>query len=755
MMRKIWAKACCLIFLSVPSFAQEMQFQLLNYPVTINNVLLKYPFVGGFNNPQLSEADLNNDGILDLVIFDRAGDNLQTFLNNGTANTVDYIHAPEYACHFPVMQEYLVMRDFNQDGAYDIFTSSVAPGRQDIQVYRGYFENNALKFTSYIFNIPGCSGCDPLYIHYPDEDQPGNWNNLPINPGDIPAFDDINGDGDIDIITFEASAGGYVWLLENQSVEMGLGLDNLRFRLETQCWGGFYESGAEECYCDLGSTPDCCAPCAVGGADDRGNLHPGSTIMTFDQEGDGDKEVVLGDVSYSCLNYLENGGTNTKAWMNVQQIDFPSYDEPVYLNVFPAAFYLDLNNDGKKDMIAAPNNPTIGEDRSNIWFYKNTATTGHHFELQAKNEITREMIDLGTVAHPAFADVNGDGLTDLVVGNYGFFTPGVAVNARLTLFVNTGTPTAPQFELADSDWLGMSEFTTGDYDFSPTFGDIDSDGALDVIVGSNIGGVYCYRNSAGPGEAMVLTRDQDVMWVLMDVVGSVSTPFLYDVDQDGLIDLLIGERTGFVNYFRNNGTATEPLFPAVPTFGKVGQIDTRLPVDAAGYCAPVVVQTEDGALLVCGAQGGQLEAYFFSPNIEETFVPTDLNWGNIDVGSRSHPALADLDNDGILEMVVGNTRGGLTMYKTVLKDCTTSVVTPQPKSPALKIGPNPAADRVKMEWPGKSGQWRAYNALGQLVASGALEAGVAYLSARNWPSGMYLMEVIAGQERATGKLVRQ
>lgn len=755
MMRKLWAFALFSGFFIQTAAAQIQMFERLTYPVEINGYNLKFPFVGGFNAPQFSEADLNHDGKQDLVVFDRSGNSLQTFLNNGTPNEVDYTYAPEYACYFPAMIDYALMRDFNKDGAADIFTASIAPGRQEIQVYKGRYDGNILKFDPYIFNHPGCAICDHLYIHYPDEDQPGAWNNLPVNKGDIPAFDDINGDGDLDIVTFEAAAGGHVWLLENQSVEMGLGLDDMRFRLVTQCWGGFYESGIEECYCDLAPTPDCCAPCAIGDADDRNNLHPGSTLMTFDQEGDGDKEIVLGDVSFSCLNYLENGGSNTKAWMTSQQTNFPAYDVPLYLNVYPASFYLDMNNDGKKDMVVAPNNPTIGEDRKNVWYYKNTASTGHHFELQERDLFTKDMIDLGTVAHPAFADVNADGLTDLVVGTYGYFTPGTAVNARLFLFLNTGTPTQPQFSLTDSDWLGMSEFTTDDYDFAPTFGDIDGDGALDLLVGSNIGGLYCYRNHAGPDDPMNLQRDFNVMWVLLDVVGSVSTPFIYDVDQDGLVDIIAGERTGFVNYFRNNGTATEPMYPATPTYGKMGQIDTRTPEDAAGYASPVIIQTQDGPVLITGTQGGYLKAYYMGENVSDTFQLYDPRWGNIDVGSRCHPALADLDSDGILEMVVGNYRGGLSMYKTVLKDCTTGVVTPAPLGQELKISPNPSKDWAKIEWPGQNGSWRAYNALGQVAASGNIDSGLSYLDVKNWPSGVYFIEATAGGQRAAGKLVRK
>jgi hypothetical protein len=734
-------------------FGQAQVFERLTYPVKVDGVGLKYPFVGGLNTPQFSTADLNQDGIQDLVVFDRTGNSLHTFLNNGTPNQEDYVYAPEYACYFPVMIDYALMRDYNNDGVADIFTASTAPGRAEIQAYKGYYENHILKFEPYLFTHPDCALCDPLYVYYPDQFLAGAWNNLAVNKGDIPAFDDINGDGDIDIVTFEASAGGHVWLLENQSVEKGLGLNEMRFEISTQCWGGFYESGAVECYCDLSPNTDSCSHYVVGAPDDRGNLHPGSTLMTFDQEGDGDKEIVLGDVSFSCLNYLHNGGSASDAWMVSQQIQFPENDVPVDLDVFPAAFYLDINNDGKKDMVVSPNNPSIGEDRKNVWFYENTATTGHQFELSQRDLLTNQMIDVGTVTHPAFADVNGDELTDIVVGTYGYFSPGLATNARLYLFLNVGTPFQPAFELVDKDWLGLSEFAPDDYDFAPNFGDIDGDGALDLMVGSNIGGVYCYRNQAAPDEPMDLQRDFNVMWVQMDVVGSVSTPFVYDMDQDGLMDLIVGERTGFVNYFHNTGDASEPVFPATPNIGKVGNIDCRTPNDAAGYCSPVIVQTPDGPILVVGTQAGHMEAYFISENLQDTFVPTDLMWGNIDVGARSHPAMADLDSDGVLEMVVGNQRGGLSMYRTTLVDCATAVNNPTGPEKALKISPNPVRDWARIEWPGKQGKWFVYNALGQLMNTGTLDLGMAVVDVKPWPAGVYFVEAVANGKRESGKLV--
>ncbi|MEO6758461.1 MAG: VCBS repeat-containing protein, partial [Saprospiraceae bacterium] len=475
--------------------AQTQMFQRYNVPVVQNGQTLKAPFAGGMNAPQFSAADLNNDGILDLVVFDRSGDVLITYLNHGTADQTDYTYAPEYACNFPLLADFVLLRDFNQDGAADIFCASTEPGTQEIQAYQGYFDNNMLKFKPYIFGYPAdCANCDPLLVYYPSA-VPGFWNNFSVSKTDYPAIDDIDGDGDLDIVAFPSGNSTHLSYLQNQSVEMGYGLDSLKFILKDDCWGGFYENGLTLCHSELASTPNCCAPCfAPGEVEDRSeDRHPGATVLTYDQDGDGDKDVILGNISFNCLNMLTNGGSASQAWMNAQDTLFPSYNTVVDISVFPAAFYLDVDNDGKRDLLACVNNKTIGEDQRCVWFYRNTGTAAEpHFELQTQKLFVDDMIDLGTVAHPAFADVNADGRPDLVVGNYGYFTKAnsTATNASLYLYLNTGTATEPKFTLSNADWLGMSEFAPNDYDFAPTFSDLDGDGDEDLVVGSNLGSVY-------------------------------------------------------------------------------------------------------------------------------------------------------------------------------------------------------------------------------------------------------------------------
>ena len=728
--------------------AQTTMFPEWTAPVFQNGQTLSTPFAGGINAPQFSEADLNNDGIDDIVVFERAGDKVLTFLRSGI--TGDLIYAPEYACLFPKLNDWALLRDYNQDGAPDIFCASTQQGSQEIQVFRGYYENDALHFEPFLFTYPGCTNCDKRYIWYPDEDQPGFYNNMQIAKSDVPSVDDIDNDGDLDIVGFEAGLSTNLWWVRNMSVEQGFGLDSLKFRVLDKCWGRFYENGLEPCRAKLGtSINECAPPFAPPGpvVEDRNNLrHPGATVLTIDLDGDGDREVIHGNISFSCLGMMTNGGTPTQAWMTAQDTTFPVYDNPVELTLFPGAYYIDVDADGKKDLLVAPNNKTIGEDRSNVWYYQNTASSGHNFELIEKRWLVGDMIDLGTASHPAFVDVNGDGLTDIVVGNYGYFTTGISTNARLALFLNTGTATDPAFTLADTDWLGMSEFAPNDFDFTPSFGDLDNDNDLDLLVGSNYGALYYYRNSGGAGNPLVFTRDQNPLWFSLDV-GLASAPCIIDLDEDGLADILMGERNGNINFFKNTGTLGSPNFPTTPTVQKLGDIDLRLLGEAVGFSTPVVMPTIDGGrMLVAGAQGGQLEAYTVGAPTAEPWTTVSLTWGNTDDGNRSSPAIADVDADGILDMVCGNLRGGLHLYRTELADCNpVSVNTPRVQRLPMRIFPNPASNwlRVETEATGEV-FWRMFNTLGQLVQQGNAPAGTFNVDVQRLITGVYVLEVQSG-----------
>jgi len=82
-MKKIIQVAALL--LAVTTLSQAQYGPDRDIPGMLGATTLRYPWAGGLNNPQFSNADLDHDGLQDLVVFDRTGNKLLTFRNNGGA----------------------------------------------------------------------------------------------------------------------------------------------------------------------------------------------------------------------------------------------------------------------------------------------------------------------------------------------------------------------------------------------------------------------------------------------------------------------------------------------------------------------------------------------------------------------------------------------------------------------------------------------------------------------------------------------
>ncbi|NJN34342.1 MAG: VCBS repeat-containing protein [Saprospiraceae bacterium] len=402
----------------------------LNIPFEVGGKSLPMALVGGLTSPQFNGVDLNGDRRQDLVVFDRNSNVVLTFLNGGRANSPDWTYAPEFAANFPPLNNWALLRDFNNDGAMDIFTlTSVTTAGNSIRVFKGRFRNGRLAFDRMTFGINGD------ILKYPDSR--GFFLNIYANVIDIPAFDDIDNDGDTDILSFE-NGGGKVYFYRNRSVELGFGRDTLIYELADECWGRFFDNGFQS-KPTLGTRAACATGLRKkedGQVQTRGvTAHPGASLTTYDRDGDGDKDVLISGILFNNMTLLTNGGDKTTAWMNAAEDNFPSNTEGVNISNFPAAYFVDVDNDARVDLLVSPSSTSFAENRDVSWFYKNTGTAQMPvFTFQKKNFLVEDMIDLGEGANPTFVDVDADGLLDLIVGNTSFYLSGGDRDARLFLF---------------------------------------------------------------------------------------------------------------------------------------------------------------------------------------------------------------------------------------------------------------------------------------------------------------------------------
>jgi hypothetical protein len=217
-------------FMASVGFAQPY-FQFHDsIPVKISGNYIPNAWAGGLNFVQVSNIDLDQDGIKDVVTFDRSGSKLRTFITNGTTGAVDLKYTPYYESFFPFLHDWVLLVDYDGDNKEDIFAfSDVGVG---IKVYKNISSvSTGLQFTMVE---------DLLQAKY--NPPSSTLSTLYITPVDIPAFCDIDNDSDMDIVTF-ANSSTYIEYHQNQSMELYGNNDSLVFEMANKCWGYAAEVG--------------------------------------------------------------------------------------------------------------------------------------------------------------------------------------------------------------------------------------------------------------------------------------------------------------------------------------------------------------------------------------------------------------------------------------------------------------------------------------------------------------------------------
>jgi len=683
-----------------------------------NGLQFKSALSGGINAGQFSEIDLNLDGIMDIIVFDKSGNKLSPFINdNGT-----FIYAPKYRKNFPALHDWALLADYNCDGKNDIFTYS--SGGMGVYLNTSNTELEFTKITSLVLSDYGANNL-----------------NIYISPVDIPAITDVDYDGDLDILTFSI-LGGFIEYHKNLSMELYGTCDSLTFELSESCWGLFYEGLNSY----ILNCPNCQCPPIINNNNNTKEKHAGSTLLAIDIDNDNDKDLVLGDISYNNLNLLINGGDNQNALMTSVDSVFPqNFNNTIAaeMHVYPASYYVDVTNDGVKDLIVTTNSENNSENFESCWLYENVGQNNlPDFNFMQKDFLQNNMIDLGTSAFPAFYDYNNDGLQDLVIGNYGYHSVNNDPISSLALFENTGNDSVPEYDLINRDWLGLSNINLNTVlnipalNLSPTFGDLDGDNNKDIIIGDADGKLHLFSNIGGGNFQITAPNYQNID------VGQFAQPQIIDVNRDGLNDIIIGEQDGTINYCPNSGTTSNAIFDTIIT--NWGGIDIDQSYISTGFSNPTLFDSSGVYQLFVGSFSGTIYQFTnIDNNLTDTFTLVNSTMSNIWDGGKSAIAIADINNDNNVDMIIGNLSGGIAYFSsdTLLIDTTATPVTYiNANNDSFNIYPNPTNDSFTIN-SNKTGIVKIKNLLGNTVLVTKKKNKKLKISTVQLAKGIYIIEL--------------
>lgn len=514
------------------------------------------PFLGGFNLPRPQLVDIDGDGDLDLFVQEHRND-LSFFEHQGD----QWIWRTDRWQDVEA-GEWFRFADLDGDGDQDM----LAERRMGyIRVYRNDGTTQAPKMVAIADSLRDITGT-PIFA------DPQNI----LNVVDI----DCNGRPDL----FLGRVAGYVDRFEKEGTDKnGLPV----FRLLQERWQGIEVLGP--------------MPGDTNAFQGRPTMHGANTMAFGDVDDDGDLDLFWGDFFEAGVLLIRNEGTCQTPWLQGLHEQFPEH-ERIVTTGYNAPATGDVDGDGLMDLVLGviggayqPNYSAV----ENLFLVRQTALG--KWAVETKRMIS--MIDAGAESVPALVDLDHDGDLDLVIGNK--IEPTNETTASLTWLENIGTSTAPSFrergllpltgtyqmapafvdlngdgllDIVMGTWRDMVEYwpnqgtaespkwiradtalvtLTRGSNAIPTLGDLDGDGDLDMLVGESSGQLNFYRNvgsATAPRFDLVSDEFGDID------IGRRSAPYLVDLDGTGRLDLLIGNEAGEVRRFRRTDNGPDPVF---------------------------------------------------------------------------------------------------------------------------------------------------------------------------------------------------
>ena len=563
--------------------------------------------VGSFST--LAWGDIDNDGDLDVVIGEHLG-SLKYYQNLGSPSQPDFIERVGSANPLNDVKHYNgylapALVDIDSDGDLDMFV-----GGEELGIYNQELDDGTIDIFPVLYYENTGTAARPNFV---DKTRTANpFSEVEPVRYSTPAFVDIDNDGDLD--AFFGQHQGFLHYYENtgtatrpQFVET-IGMDNPFVDIKVG-WGTFSRS----------------APTFV------------------DIDGDNDFDAFIGQAS-GTLWYYENIGTASQPnFVNQTGVANPFVEVSVGENSSPSL--VDIDNDGYLDAL-------IGNRKGIIYYYKNNRSSNSSNFIE-RTGVANPLngIDIGDNSAPFLADLDNDNDLDAFIG---------ALDGSVWYYPNTGNASQPNF--------GNVPFQLEREPNNSALSviDINNDGDLDAIVGQRWGDLSYYENVGTAALPNFIERTESASpFHRIEVDSNNAVPSLADIDNDGDLDAIIGSEAGNLKYYENTGTANSPNF--VERTDTVNPFHL-IKVEENSFPSWADIDQDNDLDLFIGNSSGTVTYYENIGNaktpkfVEQTGTANFLGAVNL---SNSAPTLVDIDNDGDLDAFIGVQDGRVKYYENI------------------------------------------------------------------------------------------
>jgi hypothetical protein len=338
---------------------------------------------------------------------------------------------------------------------------------------------------------------------------------------------------------------------------------------------------------------------------------------------------------------------------------------------------------------------------------------------------------------PAFADLDNDNDLDLLTGSY---------EGNIYYYENTGTIYSPQYAVGQLNPFGLMQ--NGELSFV-TSGDIDNDGDIDLFIGGYDGKIWFQENTGTASNPAFAPSVQNPFGLTS--ASEFAIPSLVDIDDDGDLDLFVGEYPGNVKFYENTGSVTSPHF-ALPQQNPFGITQAYL----LGVPSFADLDHDGDFDLFEGEYYGNIR-YFkntgtaSSPN----FAPPITNpFGLVPVNTYAFPAFADIDNDGDLDLFIGEYYGNLQYFENT--EINIGINRPETGGD-FSFYPNPANEEIFLKISGQNQalpfMFQIFNITGKIMKSGEIDTQNMRINTSDLSAGIYTVQLIGRDKVHTVKIV--